>query len=635
MNYYIFKRIVPFFILVLFVSVTLSSCKKYLDIIPDNVPTIDHAFAMRSEAEKYLYTCYSYMPTDGGMASDPAMLGGDELWTNDLPLSYRFSHTMFNIANGRQTTVSPAGEAIWVDLYKGLRDCNIFLENIVKVKDISDEEKKEWVAEVKFLKAYYHYYLVRMYGPIPLVKENLPVDIDVFGVQISRDPVDDCFEYIIQLLDEVKDDLPLVINDPIRMLGRITKPIVYSLKAKVLITAASPLFNGNTDQAELKNLDGTQLFNQTNDQNKWGLAAQACKEAIEVCHEAGIKFHEFIPGAATLNITDQMKLQLKLRNAFTERWNSEIIWANTQSIASSLQLWSTPNLTTYLDNPNVTYELAVPLKIVDMFYTENGIPVEEDKTWVTNGVTRIGDVEDQRLIKLNYETAAINFNREPRFYAYLGFDGGVWFGHGYYNDAVPTGTYHVEGKLGQKNGKKGAFGSVTGYYPKKFVHYQSTQANNGGYSTVNYPWPLIRLPHLYLMYAESLNEVSGPSDEVNYYVDLVRLRAGLPTVKDAWDNFANNKKYLTKNGMRDIIQRETLIEMAFEGVRFWDLKRWKSAANELSKPIEGWDVFSQTVQGYYRRQVVHSQKFSMKDYFFPLRDANLLSNKNLVQNLGW
>ncbi len=622
-------------VMLLVLTLTFGACNRYLDIIPDNIPTLDHAFAMRSEAEKYLYTCYSYMPKDGGMASDPAMLGGDEIWTNDLSGSYRFSHIMFNIANGRQTTINPAGEAIWVDLYKGLRDCNIFLENINRVKDMTEEERKEWIAEVKFLKAYYHFYLVRMYGPIPLVKENLPVDINVADVQISRAPVDSCFQYITQLLDEVKDDLQPTITDPIRMMGRITKPIVYALKAKVLLTAASPLFNGNKDQAALRNRDGSQLFNQVYDAQKWKLAADACKEAIDQCHDAGIKLYEFIPGGVTTNISEQLKLQLKLRNAFNERWNSEIIWANTQSIASNIQLWATPHLTTYLDNPNVTYELAVPLKIVDMFYTKNGVPINEDKTWQTNITTRVGGIEDQRLIRLNYETAESNFDREPRFYASLGFDGGVWYGHGYYNDEVPSGIYFVEGKLGQKNGKKGSFGSITGYFVKKFVHYQSTQANNGGYSTVNYPWPLIRLPHLYLMYAEALNENAGPTEEVHQYINIVRKRAGLPTIRDAWDNFATNTKYSSQAGMREIIRRETLIETAFEGVRFWDMKRWKTAPDELSRPIEGWNVFGQTTEAYYKKQLIYAQKFSMKDYFFPIRDANLLSNKNLVQNLGW
>ena len=169
----------------------------------------------------------------------------------------------------------------------------------------------------------------------------------------------------------------------------------------------------------------------------------------------------------------------------------------------------------------------------------------------------------------------------------------------------------------------------------KYVHYQSTQANNGGYSTVNYPWPLIRLPHLYLMYSEALNENAGPTEEVHQYINIVRKRAGLPTIRDAWDNFATNSKYSSQAGMRDIIRRETLIETAFEGVRFWDMKRWKTAPDELSRPIEGWNVFGQTTEAYYKKQLIYAQKFSMKDYFFPIRDANLLSNKNLVQNLGW
>ncbi|ACU06291.1 RagB/SusD family nutrient uptake outer membrane protein [Pedobacter heparinus] len=624
---------------ILIVISGLSSCKKYLDIIPDNVATIDNAFAMRSEAEKYLYTCYSYMPKDGSLDQDPSILGGDEIWAIDRPPKPNFNHGIFEIAMGRQATVNPVGEFIWVNLYKGLRDCNIFLENVERVPDLKPEEKREWIAEVKFLKAYYHFYLVRMYGPIPLIKENLPVDVNISSVKITRAPVDSCFAYIKQLLDESKDVLQPTINDPVKMLGRITKPIVYSLKAKVMVTAASPLFNGNADQASLKNADGTQLFNQQVVPAKWDSAVVACKQAIDVCEAAGLKLYEFNAASSTFVLSDQMKLQLSLRNAFAEKWNSEIIWANTQSLSANIQLNATPNVNPlYQDNPFIGYELAPPLKIVDMFYTENGVPTTEDRTWNLNQpATRAGTVEDQRLIKLNYETSSVNFDREPRFYANLGFDGGIWYGQGYFNDAVPASTYYVMAKKGQQNGKgKPDYGSVTGYFIKKYVHYQNTQGSAmTDYSVNNYPWPLIRLSQLYLLYAEALNEKSGPVAEVHTYINKVRARAGLKSVKESWDLYANNTKYTTQAGMKDIIHRETLIELAFEGARFWDLRRWKEAPQEYIKPIQGWDIEQSTANLYYRRKLVFTPRFSMKDYFWPIRDNNILNNKNLIQNIGW
>lgn len=627
---------------------TFSSCKKYLDIIPDNIPTIDNSFTMRSEAEKYLYTCYSYMPKDGNLELDPSLLGGDEIWAIDGPPRPTFNHRIFDIAQGRQATINPVGDSsvpkgdtysIWINLYRALRDCNIFLENIVKVPDLREEERNQWIAEVKFLKAYYHFYLVRMYGPIPLIKENLPVEIDISKVKISRATVDECFGYIVQLLNEAKDDLPPIVNDPVKMLGRITKPIAYALKAKVLVTAASPLFNGNTEQTTLKNPDGVQLFNPQYVPTRWDDAVLACKEAIDVCDAAGHRLYKFDRASSTSVLTDQIVQQMSIRNAFAEKWNTEVIWANSQSLSNSIQLIATPNVDTrYQDNSVIGYELAPPLKIADMFYSKNGIPIEEDPSWNLNQpAIKAGTVADQRYIKLNYETSSTNFDREPRFYANLGFDGGVWYGQGYYNDAVPTGTYFVSAKKGQPNGKgKPDFGSVTGYFIKKYVHFQNTQGPGNDYSINSYPWPIFRLAQLYLLYAEALNEKEGPGTEVYKYINLVRERAGLPTVELAWSTYSNNKtKYTTQPGLRAIIHRESLIELAFEGARFWDLRRWKEAPQEYVKPIQGWDIEQSTATLYYRKKLIFSPRFGLKDYFWPIRDNNILNNRNLVQNIGW
>src|SRR5690606_38133836 len=100
-----------------------------------------------------------------------------------------------------------------------------------------------WIAEVKFLKAYYHFWLFRLYGPIPLIKENIPVSASVDEVKRKRSTVDECVEYMVELIDEAAPDLPKKIVNRTFELGRITQPIAFSLKAIVLVTAASPLFN--------------------------------------------------------------------------------------------------------------------------------------------------------------------------------------------------------------------------------------------------------------------------------------------------------------------------------------------------------------------------------------------------------
>ncbi|PWG80682.1 RagB/SusD family nutrient uptake outer membrane protein [Pararcticibacter amylolyticus] len=619
-----------------------ASCKNYLDVIPDNVATIDNAFAMRSEAIKYLYACYSYMPKDGDLTLDPAILGGDEIWALYNTGRPEFDHRLFNLARGLQNSINPIGQFHWDELYKGIRDCNIFLENINRVPDLTAEERSAWIAEVKFLKAYYHFYLLRMYGAVPLMKESIPVDADISQFKVARSPADSCFSYINTLLNEAKDKLPMQVSDPMSMLGRITRPIAYSLKAKVLVTAASPLFNGNTDQTSLKNTDGTPLFNTTYSPAKWDSAAAACKAAIDICHQAGNSLFKFTP--TDKQTTQQIRTQMSLRNAFNERWNSEIIWGNTQSIANLIQKVAAVKIDhSRLENARIMSELAPPLKIADMFYTDKGIPINEDNSWnQSNLQTKTGTSGDELYIRRDYVTSANNFNREPRFYAWLGFDGGVWYAEGDNGRAYdnnPGNFFYVSNRKGQPNGKvEEDYGPVTGYYVKKYVHYENVQGSGSSdYSVREYPWPVMRLAQLYLLYAEALNESQGPVEEVHQYIDLVRARAGLQPVRTSWTNYSNNPgKYTTKEGMRDIIQTEELIELAFEGHRFWDLRRWKRALEEFNRrPVQGWDIDQSSPQFYYRPKMIFQQRFMLRDYFWPISDYNLVVNPKLVQNIGW
>jgi len=620
-------------ILLLILLSGLTSCRKYLDVVPDNVATIDNAFTMRSQAEKYLFTCYSYIQRDGDPEQDPAMLGGDELWENDDN-----GGIYKNIAKGLQNVVNPYAENMDY-IYRALRDCNIFLENVGKVPDLKEAERKRWIAEVKFLKAYQHFYLLRKYGPIPLVKENLPVNADVNQVKVFRAPVDSCFNYITSLLDEAIPGLPVTIDNPTRELGRITQLIALTFKAKVLVTAASPLFNGNTDQQTLKNHDGTQLFNQTVSKAKWDSAAAACKRAIDMADGLGMKLYYYQPAFQQFQLTDTIMTQLSIRNAITEKWNSEIIWGNTMMNTTHLQELLTPFLDVrYLDE-TVTRGLYSPtLKIAEMYYSCNGVPISEDKTW--NYSTRYAlrkATDDYKIyIRNGATTAGLNFDREPRFYADMGFDTGIWYGQGNYDDSKDQSLFALAAKFKEPQGVgKPGYATVTGYYIKKLVHYQNVIVQTG-YSVSAYPWPTLRLADLYLLYAEALNESAGPTDEVHTYLDLIRKRAGLQSVKDSWTQFSSNPgKFATQNGMREIIHQERLIEMAFEAQRFWDLRRWKEAAKELNATVMGWDVNQTSAAAYYVPKKIFNQSFGVKDYFWPIKDYNITVNSNLVQNIGW
>ena len=623
-----------------------TSC-HYLDIVPDNIATIDYAFRLRSQAKKYLYGCYSYLPNFGNWAANPALISGDEVW-----FFYPYTVTLYGrvpdnweIARGNQNIVEPYlnywdGANGGKPLFQAIRDCNTFIEHIDEVPDMDRLEKKRWSAEALFLKAYFHWFLLRMYGPVPILDVNLPVSAGVDDVKLYRQPVDTCFDYIVRSIDSALVDLPDIIEDPVSEMGRITKPIALALKARILMNAASPLFNGNRDYANFVDNQGRQLFPQEEDMQKWQRAAEACKEAIDYCHEVGNKLYTFNPSLDIYKLGDQMKVRMDLRNAITEKWNSEIVWGGNNGLANYIQRVAQPVIDPDADitsgGSRPLGEYAPTLRMAELFYTKNGLPIDEDLGWDYSQRYEIDTAtEDDRFeIKPGYVTVRLNFDREPRFYADLGFDGGIWYGQGKFDDED---TWHVEGRLGGFSGKRrdGEY-SITGYYTKKLVNFLNVQQKEGGYTIQTYPWPVIRLADLYLYYAEALNEFQGPTAEAIEWVNKVRRRAGIPDVQEAWDTYSRSPgKYNSKEGLREIIHRERLIEMAFEGNRYWDLRRWKKLAQKMNEPIQGFDVTQQEALPYYQRQLLFVPKFKSRDYFWPIKEESLIVNKNLVQNLGW
>ncbi|HKJ42411.1 MAG TPA: RagB/SusD family nutrient uptake outer membrane protein [Sunxiuqinia sp.] len=632
----------------LILILTVSSCNDYLDVVPDNVSTIDHAFRLRNEAEKYLFTCYSYLPKYGEAEYNPGFVGGDEIWKD--PVQNYTNWNAFNIALGLQNKTntyfnawdghySGGGPSDRYPMFDGIRHCNTFIENVSdksKVLDLTDSERSRWLGEAEFLKAYYHWQLLRMYGPIPIVDKNLSIDASEGQVNVVRMPIDTCVNYIVGLLDDAATKLPGIILDRGTEMGRITKPIALAIKAKVLLTAASPLFNGNTDYANFKNKEGDPFFNQTYDANKWKKAADAALAAIQSAEANGHSLFEF--SNKTFDLTDTTRTQLSIRQAVCEQFNEEIVWGQRNSMAGGLQLECMPPLVVGQDHRTAEAVMSPPLKIARLFYTKNGVPIDEDKTldFSNDKVIRTASHADRFNIKEGYKTARLNFDREPRFYADLSFDGGVWYKYDSPSNSDEN-TYTVQAKYGDPAGSSHAFFfNVTGYFIKKLVDWNMTLSSSGA-TYKSYPWPMIRLADVYLMYAEAKNEADGPSDDIYSYLNKIRERAGLETIQDSWTNYSvDPTKYQTKEGLREIIHQERGIELAFEGSRFWDLRRWKEAADKLNQPITGWNVYGTDDDSYYQVRTVFAQEFiSPRDYFWPIQESELLRNPNLIQNPGW
>lgn len=622
------------------------SCKKYLDITPENLGTLDYAFRNRNEAENYLYSCYAYLQRSTDVATNPGFTtSGELIYSNSLDNYQGFNRTGFNLLRGTQTAANPGLNA-WdgnegsYSMFRSIRICNIMLENIDKPIDLSANEKKRWIAETKFLKAYYHYVLFKMYGPIPLIKTNLSISATTEEVRIKRSTVDESIDYIVSLLDEAIPDLPSTISSQATELGRVTSVIALAVKAEVLATAASPLFNGNPDYTSVKDKDGVSLFPQTFDAQKWRKAADAAKAAITGAEGQGIKLYTFTAPTTVGKLSDSIKRELDVQNAVTEKWelNAEIIWASNPEF--NYQGFATPRMTpnsavNAFSNPST---FSAPIATQELFYTVNGVPINEDKTWDYAGRNTImaGDNASRYYIKEGYETIKGHFARESRFYADMAFDGGIWFGNGRNSQDDPAKPlYFVSARgSGLAAPSDNIRLNITGYWPKKLVSYASVY--DDGFQPSSYRLPLIRLAGLYLLYAEALNEVAGPTAEVFTYIDKVRQRAGLQGVQASWSSFSKNpSKFNTKDGLRQIIHQERRIELCFEGQSGWDLRRWKELQAVLSLPVQGWSIYNADAVNYYRPTTQFIPAFGIKDYLWPIKSYDLVVNPNLVQNPFW
>jgi len=635
----------------LVLALSLISCKKYLDVTPDNVGTIDYAFRNRNEAENYLFGCYSTLQSletpwyDGGFTTSGEIMFPDANTLNDFQ---GIDAVGFNLQRGLQTTNNPGlnywdGQTRGQPMFQAIRRCNVLIENINKPIDLGETEKKRWIAEVKFLKAYYHFYLFRMYGPIPITDVNLPITSSPEDVKVSRAPVDSVVNYMVRLLDEATPDLPTTIPNQAQELGRITKLIALSVKAQILMTAASPLFNGNPDYTSFTNKDGKPLFNSQFDPKKWDLAASACSDALQACLANGMRLHTFVPaGNIPTNLPDSLKRVLTLQTAITEKWelNTELIWALNPTFGFGKQERAMPRLTAgAAQNLIAQGTFAVPIAEQELFYTDKGLPIQEDKTWNYRNRYNLKTATsaDRYYIHDGYETVNAHFNREPRFYSSIAFDGGVWYGNG--NTALqnPGNAPYVQarGISGYAGPKNTTHLNVTGYWPKKLVSYLTTYDVNMTWD--DYHYPLMRLADVYLMYAEALNEQGKGYNEILPYIDIVRERAGIPKVAESWTAAFSSSpsKYQNQAGLRQIIHQERRIELAFESIPGWDLRRWKELQEVMSRPVQGWSIYDEQPVNYYRARNLFIPVFNTKDYLWPLSDESLIRNANLVQNPLW
>lgn len=593
-------------IIFLLASALLCGC-DYLDKTPDDDLTKDEVFTNPDWARQWLWNSYSWLPVESNFADDgayrsPFTGGCDEM---EIAFGGAYSH---EINSGAWNSTNVNRSPHWYQNYCAIRTLNVFLENIDRTPNLKKEDYNSLKGEAYFLRAFFHFMNFRVYGPIPIVDRVILPEED-WNLIVRKD-VETCVSAMLADCNEAIGLLPS--TRPTSEYGRPVRAAAMALKSRLLLYAASPLYNGSTEFSSLKDpISGNPLFPNEYDAGKWKDAADAAEDALEEALSAGLKLHYSATGDPVKNYEE----------VFVVNWNDEVVWALATGDYWHHQWCSDPISYGCPSIFNPTQEL------VDAYQMANGLsPIlgyeSDGKTPIIN--TASGYVEDGNTSTASpdgYWPAGVRnmyVNREPRFYASINFAGQVWK----HNHVL---EFWYNGVDGKKYGSSDY--CKTGYLMRKHNNIENT---SNPWSVTKTTYNYFRVGELYLNYAEALNEYAGPVEEVYTAVNAIRERAGLPPLEEG----------LSKEQMRDKIKHERRIELAFESHRFFDVRRWMDAPKSENRPVHCLNIYEGTSvkdDKFYERVVCEDRVFeSPKHYFFPIHQSEVDKNpENMVQNIGW
>lgn len=625
----------------------LSSCASFLDVVPDENVTDRDTYSGRGRGEGYLYSCYAYMPNHASTVGGLDRMTGDETVT-------AFEHELFaSFLKGNYTASSPV-ISYWNTLFEGIRRCYMFKERIDKLpEDVTAAEKVDMHAQADFLIGYYHFLLFRSYGPTIIVRQTPDINQQVADFP-EREKLDDCVAFIVAQFDKAAANLPATrmgtdgAFQGQRYYGLATSVAAKALKAKTLVYAASPLFNGGLGDAykDLTNMAGEPLMPLVPDPSKWVTAKTAVEEAIAAAEAAGHSLYSDESAWGT-NTYPVAGVERKMRSLLLD-WrqaNPEALFVDTRGEGFyDIQLKSLPR---NMQKNHGANGVSLTWAMISRFYTEDGLPWDEDpktKNLVKTDVVAIPAGYENRG-KVGEQTVQFNIFREPRFYAWVGFHNGYYEvrreNANIYSDAVMPQNGRVLLKMlkGEHNGRQltgpGSSNNYSpgGYLNKKGVNPNTMmKSNNADY--IYYPFMVMRLADLYLLHAEAAVE-TGDFVTAKAELNKVRLRAGIPTVQDSWDRTGINIDNTEK--MRAIVQQERQIELYLENQNFWDMRRWLRAEETFSRKSQGLNVEGTTIQEYARVvDINYERKFEApKNYLMPIPSADINRNTKIKQNPGY
>ncbi len=568
-------------IMLLMMQTITAGCSKFLDKPASDDMTVDVAYENILSAQKVLNNLYwetqqgAYNVVSRNIpyaTADDDAVAGYSIWGNYF---HEGSWTPEDDQNaGDQGTGSgentPPTCLFWKHTYERVRKTNLFLASIGGVN--GDESLKNmYKAEARFLRAFFYAELVKRFGGV-ILRTEVTDDYKAL-LEDKRATFEECVNWIVNELDESAAVLPQ--TRPNAELGRATKGACYAVKSRLLLFAASPLFN--TNDPVLPSYTPVQYYGNY-DIERWKKAADACKQVMDLGYS--IYIGNFAADTASVQNYYQ-----RYRHIFFTVSN-ETIW-----LSNPVLNWGGAPVFWYNRSANGANWVNPTLELAEQFEMLNGkLPNEAGS---------------------GYDFQNPGISRDPRFKANIQYPGSSYPQYAF-EPWIGGAASHLESQK-------------TGMCMQKYLDEDFNPGKQGLTVTPNCV-QLFRYTEILLNYAEAMNEYSGPSAEVYGAVNAVRARVGMPALPAG----------LTQPAMREKIVHERRVELAFEDFRFFDVRRWRIAEETQDGYVHGYDVSKGKTTGFWNIVTVgNPHVFVKKHYLYPLSTQEILLNKNLVQNPGW
>lgn len=623
----------------------VAGCSKYLDQVPQDRLSLDKIFQNREDTRRYLAGIYTYIPDEYNQRQlqegdifktyGPWTAASDEAeYTWATVQSHMWNN---NTINANEDLIARR----WKSWYVGIHEATIFIERAPSNPEVPPALRAQWVAEARALRAMYYFYLVRAFGPVPIIEKIVDQDTPLEQLQIPRNSVEECFNYIVQELRTAVNSglivhVSLESNPSSEGYGRIDQTIARAFILESLMLRASHLFNGsNTYYSSLANADGKLLFPSANAgeiKAKWKAAAD---EAASFLQDYVPRFYDLERTTVNGVLDPYASIRRATRGAFSELSSyKELIFYRISTSAGTMQYDRTPNHKGTTQDYKGGGALGATQEMVDAYFMQNGRSpitgyqadgktpiIQSAANYVETGrnPSDYRDPANNNRILAPANVGMMYVNREPRFYADITFSGQKWL---YDKDGAIYTDLSYSGNAGKLQGVNDY--SKTGYIVRK-------SAPDGPRGVEDRVCILMRVAQVYLNYAEALHESDPGNPEVLKYLNLIRQRAGIPRYGEG----ANALPIpATPSDMTTAIRAERRVELSFENSRFFDVRRWGIAEQSDNKAIYGMNIEADG-NAFLARTKIEDRVFAKRQYFFPIPQKEIDIDKALKQNPGY